>query len=437
MRKAITIFFVPSILASLIAPATAADAVIVEPEPESYVQVCDTYGTGFFYIPGTESCISINGYLRTTYGSGKLNRDIEIGTVAPAPRTIVGDAGPTTVNYLTQTQLLDLETDSGFHNWDYRSRLNIDVRNETEWGTLQSLLRLQAGDTNQQDGALGVDQALISIAGFRLGYTNAFLTTNHKDGFFNARSDGYYDFDQAILFDYTWAVDGLSLTIGVQDSESGGANFSNSGGYADFYAGVRYKAEWGEFAISALHDSRAITDEDYLLSESDPEWDDDRGAWVIKSSVDVDLSTFLDGAAIRGWFTHASSPYSNYVKGGGALINTAFGSPYLNGQSFAADFNWGVSVKMELTNNLIAYSGYALAHLDTALDLVTVGNRFNVVEKHQIATAGLVWKPISGLALQTEFNWENKDHRSSLNGADFLDVQEDRQSLIFRATRSW
>ncbi|SFJ21703.1 Porin subfamily protein, partial [Phyllobacterium sp. CL33Tsu] len=43
--------------------AYAADAVVVaEPEPVEYVRVCDAYGAGFFYIPGTETCLKVNGY---------------------------------------------------------------------------------------------------------------------------------------------------------------------------------------------------------------------------------------------------------------------------------------------------------------------------------------------------------------------------------------
>jgi Porin subfamily len=36
--------------------ARAADAVVVaEPEPMEYVRVCDVYGSGFYYMPGTET----------------------------------------------------------------------------------------------------------------------------------------------------------------------------------------------------------------------------------------------------------------------------------------------------------------------------------------------------------------------------------------------
>ena len=48
--------------------SNAADAVFAaEPEPDEYVKVCDTYGNGFFYIPGTETCINFNGYVRVEF----------------------------------------------------------------------------------------------------------------------------------------------------------------------------------------------------------------------------------------------------------------------------------------------------------------------------------------------------------------------------------
>ena len=51
--------------------ARAADAVVVaEPEPVEYVRVCDVYGAGFYYIPGTETCLKISGYLRYDIGAG-------------------------------------------------------------------------------------------------------------------------------------------------------------------------------------------------------------------------------------------------------------------------------------------------------------------------------------------------------------------------------
>src|SRR5690606_15702419 len=50
---------------AVVSGAQAADAIVAaEPEPMEYVRVCDAFGTGFFYIPGTETCLKIGGYVR-------------------------------------------------------------------------------------------------------------------------------------------------------------------------------------------------------------------------------------------------------------------------------------------------------------------------------------------------------------------------------------
>src|SRR6478609_6404936 len=52
-----------------VASAQAAD-LPVKAKPVEYVKVCSLYGAGFFYVPGTDTCLKIGMYLRsdTTYG---------------------------------------------------------------------------------------------------------------------------------------------------------------------------------------------------------------------------------------------------------------------------------------------------------------------------------------------------------------------------------
>ncbi len=46
--------------------AHAADAIVAaDAEPMEYVRVCDAYGKGYFYIPGTETCLKVGGMLRS------------------------------------------------------------------------------------------------------------------------------------------------------------------------------------------------------------------------------------------------------------------------------------------------------------------------------------------------------------------------------------
>ena len=59
---------------AVVSGAQAADAIMAaQPEPVDYVKVCDAFGTGYFYIPGTETCLRIHGYIREDIGFGDLN----------------------------------------------------------------------------------------------------------------------------------------------------------------------------------------------------------------------------------------------------------------------------------------------------------------------------------------------------------------------------
>ncbi len=51
--------------------AQAAD-LPVKAKAVEYVRICSLYGAGFYYIPGTDTCIKIGGYLRvdTTFNGG-------------------------------------------------------------------------------------------------------------------------------------------------------------------------------------------------------------------------------------------------------------------------------------------------------------------------------------------------------------------------------
>src|ERR1700730_18959743 len=55
--------------------AQAAD-LPVKAKAVEYVRICSLYGAGFFYIPGTDTCIKLGGYLRAEIqfnGNGQTN----------------------------------------------------------------------------------------------------------------------------------------------------------------------------------------------------------------------------------------------------------------------------------------------------------------------------------------------------------------------------
>jgi hypothetical protein len=116
--------------------AQAADAIVAaEPEPMEYVRVCDAFGTGFFYIPGTETCLKFSGYVRFQTGFG---RDL-----------------------------------SGTSDWDSftRAQFNVDTRTDTELGALRGFIefRADADAGSTSSSSLEARQAFIELGGLRVG----------------------------------------------------------------------------------------------------------------------------------------------------------------------------------------------------------------------------------------------------------------------------
>jgi hypothetical protein len=95
--------------------AQAAD-LPVKAKAVEYVRICSAYGAGFFYIPGTDTCIKIGGYLRAdvTFNGGAHG--------APAWN---GDLGQ-------QNRYRDYYTARS------RMALSIDTRTATEYGVVRT-----------------------------------------------------------------------------------------------------------------------------------------------------------------------------------------------------------------------------------------------------------------------------------------------------------
>lgn len=63
------------VLLSFAGSALAGEPVLVEPEPAESVKSCEKYGSGFVYVPGTDTCVKISGEVRTTYTHNSVKRD--------------------------------------------------------------------------------------------------------------------------------------------------------------------------------------------------------------------------------------------------------------------------------------------------------------------------------------------------------------------------
>ncbi|MFH1344618.1 MAG: porin [Pseudomonadota bacterium] len=142
--------------------AQAAD-LPVKAKAVEYVRICSLYGAGFYYIPGSDTCIKLGGFVRVETGLG-TNSIYTAGAYN-------GPAG-------AHNQL------SNYYTARSRLVLNIDTRTATEYGVLRTFFQQNfawtSGSTTGSTpttytgdgiagGSFGMYLAFIQFAGFTMG----------------------------------------------------------------------------------------------------------------------------------------------------------------------------------------------------------------------------------------------------------------------------
>jgi hypothetical protein len=282
--------------------AQAAD-LPVKAKAVEYVKICSLYGAGFYYIPGTDTCIKLGGYLRV---------DMAVNANAVF-----------TSNYSATTNQPGGYGNRFTNAFDWRSRedLNIDTRTATEYGVVRTFFdatftwtddnytasanqglgsvysQLGAAGVGSSGGlanvgnatsggvatgALGVYYAFIQFAGFTIGKAISPFSapwTNYPGNNYDALVGGGGTVTGVNQFVYTAQFgNGVSGTIGVQDPtqyyQAGilnfgvtglqvgtlGTGFNDIGGQVapDIIGNLNVTQAWGMAQLSAAaHDNHA------------------------------------------------------------------------------------------------------------------------------------------------------------------------------------
>ena len=203
--------------------ARAADAIIAaEPEPVEYVRVCDAFGTGYFYIPGTETCLRIHGYVRFDVFGGELFENTAAN----------GD---------------------GTYNINSRLSLRTSTASETELGTLRTYTetRFNWGDTQNYISTAGsggtlaggydngtsvsLNFAWIQLGGLRVGKDESFFSTwtGYAGAIINDTPLGGYGPFDTNLISYTYTGGafraGIALEQGNDNNGAAGTAYAWNG----------------------------------------------------------------------------------------------------------------------------------------------------------------------------------------------------------------
>ena len=124
---------------TLAGAAQAADLAIAV-EPIDYVKICDAFGVGYWYIPGTDTCLKIGGYVQLDvwfYDSDRVGDYFNVanqltGSVTPTsdPSNPLAQTSGVVAGYLyaqdSYSQSWEMKTEAGA-NWNSRSMSDLGV----------------------------------------------------------------------------------------------------------------------------------------------------------------------------------------------------------------------------------------------------------------------------------------------------------------------
>ncbi|MDP2118768.1 MAG: porin [Hoeflea sp.] len=326
--------------------ARAADAIIAaEPEPVEYVRVCDAFGTGFFYIPGTETCLRIHGYVRYDIAGGELfahTSDKNAGTA---------------------------ETYRKLARFSFR----VSTASETEMGTLRTYVetRFNWGQTDTPAGytnasANSLNFAWIQLGGLRIGKDESFFTTwtGYAGSVIN---DGNYGPFDTNLISYTYNGGAFRAGIALEQGDDNG--IAGAWGIDDYMphvvAGVGYNA--GMFDLSAVlgYDTR-----DNLPGVI-------RGGWTGKIRANV---TFNDAFSAFAMLMYGENESAYTTWANGAVTDETFS--VIAGASYKATDKVTLNAQVQWIDSNIAGRSDAWS---------VVGNMNYTVVPGLVVTPELVW----------------------------------------------
>jgi hypothetical protein len=448
------ILIAAAFLASGVRAATAV-AAIGGSRPIAYAGVCDVYGNGFFYIPGTGSCLKLGGLV---YG--------ELRTAAPSysvnGQTFEANGTPKGSGYIPgHNQFVTAQQRDAVGYATY-GRIELDLRQETPYGLVRGFVRadslfgtsdngLISGipgatyDTNVRDATI-LDKAFLQFAGLTAGYAQSMF-----DFYADAENWGYLRGSDATvpLLAYTATFgNGFSTTLSFEDHywrrAAIGSTIANyqarpaSQAVPDIVGNIRLDQPWGSAQFSgAVHqvksDLFATTATGALGSEANATSD---FGFAVQGGLEFNTDMIAPGDKL--WLQAAyEKGASSYVDGSNlaSAYGPVSGDHYLGSGISPQDYNFGWNPQLPsdcvytgltaATSTCEKSSGFSFtgafkhywtptlssavfgSYLSTNYDpnaLAGLGGAVGAVDTKETRIGGsLVWTPVKGLDIGTEF----------------------------------
>ncbi|WP_350334535.1 porin [Coralliovum pocilloporae] len=361
-----------------VAGAQAAD---LPAEPVDYVRVCDAYGSGFYYLPGTDTCLRVGGRVRADY------------------------------------RYIDADTEGGDENdLDFRARsyFRLDARTQTDFGLLRAYSSVYFTVTDNGSVSTTLEAGFVQWGGFTFGRV--------AGGFFYPTWGGHYSFasefgvpdnyEDTNVLAYTFDVgNGVSATVALED-----ANGIPADTLPILVGKVVVNQSWGTFDLSGAVGEGATTGSD------------DTG-FAIGAGLEVNVPVAGANDRVGVYVLYADdlaeySAFEDYQIASAASIsnsdlNDADAEIFHVSAGFLHFFSSDVS---------LAISG---SYSD--VDVNVVGSDIEAYS----AAATLSWTPVSGLVVGLEAYWQHAEIDAPVTINGITDDEFDVYGGVFRVQRTF
>jgi hypothetical protein len=383
-----------------VAGAQAAD-LPVKAKPVEYVKVCSLYGAGYYYMPGTDICLKLGGYVRWQISAGQG------ANITSGPHAATGSRN-------TRTDSMDTAQRT-------RALITVDTRQQTAYGTLRTYILLGYS----QDSTLAettspnvyMTRGFIQIAGFTFGKATSFFDIVPGASFaYNAGMFYHPDTGDAgkMLAAYTAQFgNGVSGTIAIQQSNRrsianlstagtysftslgaptnnsrGGLGISGSGvnGLPDIVGNIRIDQSWGTWLVAAAAHETSGGFYGATLDTGHPE---NKWGWAATTGFILNLPMLAPGDRLSAGFVYSEGAiaYASVTPSGATVAHFGNGTV---GWGFWEDAIYAAGGSVQLTTAWSASA--AFEHLWTpALKTSWYGSYVDV--SHNAAATALICGP--------------------------------------------
>ncbi|WP_246702712.1 porin [Starkeya sp. ORNL1] len=422
---------------AMVGTAAAAD-LPVKAKAAEYVKICSTYGAGYYYIPGTDTCLKIGGYVTADFYVENFKNEDNFSVDYDHPG---GYSDRTSGN----ANFSQSDTESYFKT---RAAIQMDARTQTEYGTLRSYfeMRYTYGSDSAQDytaDTLRLKYGYIQFAGFTFGKATSNFDFWAGD-FYEGIDPGFF-YSDATPLQIAYTADfgnGFSATIAIEDAYERTRDYFDIGidssfgehrqEVPDIVANLSYEGSWGAARLSgALH----RLEDQYGNFNSQP--NDDWG-WAALAGVRFDIAEtttiYLEGAyadGALGYLGFGATGVMDFADGDASNFGGAQSVDF-NGDSISGWYVGGGIRHYWVPTVFTSFVGsYGETDSYTTFDGVnTVNSGFpnpDYVNQYEQGkdkvyslAANIGWKPVKGLqfVLQYDRVWTEFSYNGRINDSD-------------------